>query len=209
MFTNDSFVRKLDMDSLLIWNLTTSYLPTTPPSFNYENKMGRLCKQWVLTRVNIEDIEILLAKSRLQWLGHIGRMEDFRAAKIILFGELEHDSRSVRRPKLRYKDNCKQLLKRIDLLIEILLQRIVCYGDQKFELSVKVWMFCEWKDIIEGKKEKKDELFLINNLMFSLMIHFHIFLLDNACLRVKAIIIIIILWTFINKSSVKFTFWTI
>ena len=38
------------------------------------------------------------------------------AAKMILFGELEHGSRSIGRQKLRYKDNCKQLLKRIDLL---------------------------------------------------------------------------------------------
>ena len=70
----------------------------------------------VLSRANIDDIEILLAKSRLRWLGHVGRMEDVRAAKMILFGELEHGLRSVGRPKLRFKDNCKQLLKRIDLL---------------------------------------------------------------------------------------------
>ena len=70
----------------------------------------------VLSRANIDDIEILLAKSRLRWLGHVSRMEDVRAAKMILFGELEHGLRSVGRPKLRFKDNCKQLLKRIDLL---------------------------------------------------------------------------------------------
>ena len=70
----------------------------------------------VLSRANIDDIEILLAKSRLRWLGHVGRMEDVRAAKMILFGELEHGLRSVGRPKLRFKDNCKQLLKRTDLL---------------------------------------------------------------------------------------------
>ena len=49
----------------------------------------------VLSRANIDDIEILLAKSRLRWLGHVGRMEDVRAAKMILFGELEHGLRSV------------------------------------------------------------------------------------------------------------------
>ena len=37
----------------------------------------------VLSRANIDDIEILLAKSRLRWLGHVGRMEDVRAAKLI------------------------------------------------------------------------------------------------------------------------------
>ena len=61
-------------------------------------------------------ILILLAKSCLQWLGHVSCKEDVRAAKLILFGELEYVSRSVGRPKLRFKDNCKQLLKRIDLL---------------------------------------------------------------------------------------------
>ena len=70
----------------------------------------------VLSRAYIDDIEILLAKSRLRWLGHVGRMEDVRAAKMILFRELEHGLRSVGRPKLRFKDNCKQLLKRINLL---------------------------------------------------------------------------------------------
>lgn len=70
----------------------------------------------VLARANVDDIEILLAKSRLRWLGHVGRMNDSRVPKMVLFGELEYGSRPVGRPKLRFKDNCKQLLKRIDLL---------------------------------------------------------------------------------------------
>ena len=43
-------------------------------------------------------------------------MNDSRVPKMVLFGELEYGSRPVGRPKLRFKDNCKQLLKRIDLL---------------------------------------------------------------------------------------------
>jgi len=36
--------------------------------------------------------------------------------KMILFNELEYGLRSVGRPKLRFKDNCKQILKQIGLL---------------------------------------------------------------------------------------------
>ena len=64
-----------------------------------------------MARANIDDIEVLLPKSRLRWLGHVGRMEDNRAPKITLFGERADGSRAVGRPMLRYKDNCKQLLK--------------------------------------------------------------------------------------------------
>ena len=64
---------------------------------------------------NEQILNFYCQKSRLRWLGHVERMQNV-AAKMILFGELEHGSRSIGRPKLRYKDNCKQLLKRIDLL---------------------------------------------------------------------------------------------
>ena len=64
---------------------------------------------------NEQILNFYCQKSRLRWLGHVERMQNV-AAKMILFGELEHGLRSIGRPKLRYKDNCKQLLKRIDLL---------------------------------------------------------------------------------------------
>ena len=75
-----------------------------------------ISNETVLTRANVDDIEVLLAKSRLRWLGHVGRMEDDRAAKKVLFGELADGYRTVGRPKLRFKDNCKQLLKLADLV---------------------------------------------------------------------------------------------
>lgn len=65
----------------------------------------------VLVQSNIEDIEILLVQNRLRWLGHVSRMENNRTVKTLLYGELAEGSRSIGRPKLRFKDNCKSILK--------------------------------------------------------------------------------------------------
>ena len=64
-----------------------------------------------LARACVEDIEILLVRSRLRWLGHVSRMEDDRPVKSLLYGELTEGTRPVGRPKLRYKDTCKSALK--------------------------------------------------------------------------------------------------
>ena len=65
----------------------------------------------VLKRANTEDIEIVLVKNRLRWLGHVSRMDDDRPVKSLLYGELFNGTRPVGRPKLRYKDTCKSVLK--------------------------------------------------------------------------------------------------
>lgn len=70
----------------------------------------------VLRRSNVEDIEISLAKSKLRWLGHVLRMDDSRAVKKLFYGERTDGSRPVGRPKLRFKDNLKSLLKIGNLL---------------------------------------------------------------------------------------------
>ena len=57
----------------------------------------------------MEDIEILLVRSRLRWLGHVSRMEDDRPVKSLLYGELTEGTRPVGRP--RYKDTCESTLK--------------------------------------------------------------------------------------------------
>ena len=49
--------------------------------------------------------------SQLHWLGHVSRMEDDRPVKSLLLGELTEGIRPVGRPKLRYKDTCKSMLK--------------------------------------------------------------------------------------------------
>jgi len=69
----------------------------------------------VLARACVYEIELLLAQSRLRWLGHVSRTEDHRVVKC-LYGELTEGSRTVSRPKLRFKDNCKRILKTNDVL---------------------------------------------------------------------------------------------
>ena len=56
----------------------------------------------VLERAKTLDIETTLVKNRLRWLGHVGRMDDNRPVKELLFGELEDGSgsRHVGRPLL-------------------------------------------------------------------------------------------------------------
>ena len=58
----------------------------------------------------------MLIRSRLRWLGHINRMDDTRAPKQLMYGELVRGSRLVGRPKLRFKDTCKNALKCGDVL---------------------------------------------------------------------------------------------
>lgn len=65
----------------------------------------------VLSRSNVEDIEVMLTRSRMRWLGHVSRMENDRPTKALLYGELAEGSRQVGRPKLRYKDTCKNALR--------------------------------------------------------------------------------------------------
>lgn len=65
----------------------------------------------VLRRADAEDIEITLIRSRLRWLGHVSRMDDDRPVKALMYGELDKGTRPVGRPKLRYKDTCKSVLK--------------------------------------------------------------------------------------------------
>ena len=62
----------------------------------------------VLRRAEITSINGLLTQRRMRWLGHVGRMEDGRIPKDVLYGELSSGSRSVGRPLLRYKDVCKR-----------------------------------------------------------------------------------------------------
>ena len=66
----------------------------------------------VLQRANAEDIEeIILIKNRLRWLGHVSRMDNNPPVKPLFYCELDIGKRFVGRPKLRYKDTCKSILK--------------------------------------------------------------------------------------------------
>ena len=60
----------------------------------------------------------LLRQRRLRWLGHVGRMDDGRIPKDLLYGELAKGKRLVGRPKLRSKDVCKRDMKSTGLNVE-------------------------------------------------------------------------------------------
>lgn len=49
----------------------------------------------VLRRADVEDIEVMLVKTRRRWLGHVSRMDNERPVKQLLYCELAHDSRPV------------------------------------------------------------------------------------------------------------------
>lgn len=93
----------------------------------------------VLRRADVEDMEVMLVRTRLRWLGHNCRMNNDRPVKQLLYCELAHGSRSIGRPKLRFKDTCKSALKCDHVLDQWLstmnnraewerLTRVVCYA---------------------------------------------------------------------------------
>ena len=65
----------------------------------------------VLLRAGIPSMYSLLSQRRLQWLGHLRRMEDGRLPKDILYGQLVEGKRKAGGPKLRCKDVCRRDLK--------------------------------------------------------------------------------------------------
>ena len=66
----------------------------------------------VQDRAKSTDIEIILVRNRLRWMGHVACMPDVRPMKALLYGVLEEGSRRVEHPLLRYKDTVKDILKR-------------------------------------------------------------------------------------------------
>ena len=70
----------------------------------------------VLRRSKPVDVEVILAQNRLRWLGHIAGMDKCLNCQKLFYGELVLGSRPIGRPRLRYKDNIKALLKTGDIL---------------------------------------------------------------------------------------------
>ena len=70
----------------------------------------------VLRLTKADDIECLLNKNRLRWLGHVARMPETRADKALLYGELAEGKRKVGCPMLRLKDTIEDDLKRGEVL---------------------------------------------------------------------------------------------
>ena len=61
----------------------------------------------VLERTELQSMTTTLCRRKLRWLGHVKRMKDDRIPKQLLYGELATGKRLRGRPKLRYKDTCK------------------------------------------------------------------------------------------------------
>ena len=73
----------------------------------------------VLHRAQTTSITSILSLRRLRWLGHVYRMSNDRIPKQLLFGELKNASRPVDRPKLRFKDVCKDTMKQVHINHEV------------------------------------------------------------------------------------------
>jgi hypothetical protein len=62
----------------------------------------------VLRRAGCELVETVVRTRRLQWLGHVTRMERHRIPRRLLFGELDSGSRAAGGQKMRWKDAVKR-----------------------------------------------------------------------------------------------------
>ena len=69
----------------------------------------------VLDKANLKSMTSILSMRRLRWLGHVKRMDDNRIPKQLLYGELSQGKRERGRPKLRYKDVCKNSLSKCEI----------------------------------------------------------------------------------------------
>ena len=78
----------------------------------------RITNSAVLERAGILSVYTLLRQRRLQWIGHVHRMDEGRIPKQLLYGELVQGKRPVGRPKLRFKDVVKRDMQAIGLPID-------------------------------------------------------------------------------------------
>uniref|UniRef100_K7F093 Reverse transcriptase domain-containing protein n=1 Tax=Pelodiscus sinensis TaxID=13735 RepID=K7F093_PELSI len=69
----------------------------------------------VLSRTGISSFIEILNNRRRWWLGHVRRMSDKCFPKEILFGKLTSGARARGRPKLRFKDICKNTIIRFNI----------------------------------------------------------------------------------------------
>ncbi|CAI9727613.1 Hypothetical predicted protein [Octopus vulgaris] len=71
----------------------------------------RVSNTEVLRRAEMSEIEALIMKAQLRWVGQaVVRMDDARLQKVIFFSELASGARNTGRPLRRYKDSLKTSL---------------------------------------------------------------------------------------------------
>ena len=78
----------------------------------------RVTNTAVLEKADLLSMHLMLCQRRLQWLGHVHRMENGRILKDLLYGQLASGCRPVGRPALRYKDVCMRDLKLTDINLD-------------------------------------------------------------------------------------------
>ena len=69
----------------------------------------------ILSKCNITGIEAFIIKYQMRWCGHISRMSDERIPKQLFYGQIKDYPRRIGRPLLRYKDNFKGNLRRLEI----------------------------------------------------------------------------------------------
>jgi len=69
----------------------------------------------VVEMSKLPSIHAMLLKRRLQWFGHISRMEDNRIPKQVCYGQISEGNRRKGRPDKRWKDNIKEDIKKSGL----------------------------------------------------------------------------------------------
>ena len=64
----------------------------------------------VLQRAEITGIQYMLTQQQLKWVGHVGRMNERRFPKLVLYGQLLDAPRKAGGQKLRFKDTLRHNL---------------------------------------------------------------------------------------------------
>ena len=65
----------------------------------------------VLQKADCPNMESLIVAQQLRWAGHVVRMGDERIPKQLFYGELARGKRPRHKPRKRYKDNLKSVMK--------------------------------------------------------------------------------------------------
>lgn len=69
----------------------------------------------IYERTNTPSFASMFVKRHLKWVGHVIRMEDDRPPRHILYGQLHQGRRPAGGPRKRYKDQCKEVLKKCQI----------------------------------------------------------------------------------------------
>ena len=69
----------------------------------------------VLEKASCPNVESMITAAQLRWAGHLVRMSDNRLPKRLFYGELATGNRPQHKPRKRYKDGLKNILKDMNI----------------------------------------------------------------------------------------------